>query len=199
MSVARTFLAVAALGLGLPCAAQALANEERAVLESALEARGVGKAHRVIIADRTATLSCSLSPEELIQLEGCSGMRAPQETPEQLAARLKRSLGAADETVADLRSKSEKDVAVGKPFKLAAKQTLWGPREGAKRSNLFKPDVAVSVSRVGFNKARTQALAYVATMSWTDPKGSFGEYLLLEKSRGKWAIAKRMRVWELTA
>lgn len=186
------------LAAGADAAAQPVPAEERAVIEAALEARGVGKHARVTIANRTATFSCSLSREELIQLEGCSGMRPPQETAEQVMARLKGKLAAPDEALADLRAKNEKAAVLDKPFaSLKSQQAFWGPRKDMKRSQLARPDLAVAVSRVGFDKPRRHAVVYVATMSWTDPKGSYGEYVLLEKSGARWKPAKSLRMWQL--
>jgi len=48
-------------------------------------------------------------------------------------------------------------------------------------------------SRVGFNRARTQAVVLVGFA--TSVSGGEGEYVLLEKQSGRWRIAHRMRAW----
>jgi len=48
-------------------------------------------------------------------------------------------------------------------------------------------------SRVGFNRARTQAVVLVGYT--TGPIGGEGEYVLLEKQNDHWSIVHRMRAW----
>src|SRR5438445_8556536 len=48
-------------------------------------------------------------------------------------------------------------------------------------------------SRVGFNRARTQAVVLVGFI--TGPIGGEGEYVLLEKQNGAWSIVHRLGAW----
>ena len=88
-------------------------------------------------------------------------------------------------------------MAVDQAFEWGGEQKLWGPGRGVRRSQLAAPDYAVAFSRVGFDAAKGEALVYVATLSPSDPKRSFGEYLRLERAGGDWKVARRLRVWQL--
>lgn len=171
--------------------------EERAVVQAALKERGLDTADRLIIADRTATYDCKLTPDDLVQVEGCSGMSRRGEPLEEVMARLKRTLAAGDDTLADFRMKNAKAIVVDKPFEIHAPQLIWGPGRGIRRSQLADPDYSVIVSRVGFDKAKRQALVYVGTISGSNPKQSFGEYVLMNRSGAAWKVGKRFRVWQL--
>lgn len=195
----QIILAAAAACITTGVAAQSLSGfpEEQAVLTAALEARGAGRAGRLLIADRTATFACDLPPDAVVQLDGCSGMRPREESPARVLARLRTSLGASDPALADLRAKSMRSVTIDKQFRLPARQVIWGPGAGKSRRHVAAPDLAIAVSRVGFDAQKKQAVAYVATISWKDPAGSFGEYLLLDRRQGNWTVARRLRVWEM--
>jgi hypothetical protein len=59
---------------------------------------------------------------------------------------------------------------------------------------MFPDLIAVTeASRVGFNRARTQAVVLLGFA--TVPLGGEGEYVLLEKQGGRWSVVHRLRAW----
>jgi hypothetical protein len=57
------------------------------------------------------------------------------------------------------------------------------------------PDAAgvVTVSRVGFNRAGTQALAYWSV--YLAPLAASGSVILLEKEDGRWTVRQNLMIW----
>ena len=86
-------------------------------------------------------------------------------------------------------------IVLTKAFDQALMQDAHNPYEYWKRLRSRYPDlVAVyGASRVGFNRARTEAVVLVGFT--VGPTGGEGDYILLKKEAGVWKIAHRLPAW----
>jgi hypothetical protein len=166
-----------------------LEDDERQVLAAALGDR-LRADMNVVLENRTATFLCSRSLPDLVQFEGCSGMRGPAESAEQVMARLKRAWpGVSDTALSDLVAKSERRARIDAPLDVRARQVLRGYGDGV----LGEATDAVKVSRVGFDAARREAVLFVAVRT-RDRARSYAEYVRLTRSGNTWGVAERMRL-----
>ena len=104
-----------------------------------------------------------------------------------------------DEVLANFRVRGDIRSKITQPLPLPVKQFLWGPIAGGDEppKEMGNPDLAINVSRVGFNKAHTQALTYIGTASWSGVERAYGEYVFLVKARGSWSVAGKSRMWDM--
>lgn len=162
--------------------------EERAVLSALLADRLKGSG-TVALENRTATFLCSRSLPDLVQFDGCSGMRNRNESAQDVVARLRRAWPAASEAaLADLVAKTERRARIDEPLVIPARQVLRGYGEGGGSE---ATEATVKVSRVGFDAARNEAVAFIAVRS---RGGSTAEYVRLTRSAGgSWRVAERLR------
>jgi len=153
----------------------------------------------LLIDGQTAAFPCNSAPTNIINLGGCSGMKTRDQTPKDVLAWVKSSIpGVDDEAASDLAAKSGNSVAIDKPFSFPTKQIIWSPSVSASfPTDLGTPELAVTLSRVGFDKNRTKALLYIGAMSWTDPSLSFGEYIYLVRDAAAWSVKGTLRVWQM--
>jgi hypothetical protein len=104
----------------------------------------------------------------------------------------KSTPGLDDETVADLRAKSDSSVVLDRPFSLFVKQIFWRPGTPfAKPADSSIPEFAVVVSWVGFDKNLRKALVYIGAVRWNEPDRSFGDYIFLVKEESRWSVKIR--------
>jgi hypothetical protein len=166
-----------------------LDEDERAVLAAALAQRLAGSSGPVMLEDHTANFLCSRSLPDVMQFDGCSGLRRPHETPQEVVAKLRRAWpGVSDAALADLATKGDQRARIEEPLELGVPQVLRGYGEGASGERV---DASIKVSRVGFDAARREAVAFVAVRS----KGrSTAEYLRLERSASGWTVTGRTAV-----
>ncbi len=195
------FLAVV-LSLSAPAWTQdspPLTSDEREVMAAALvQTRHPGVSGWLLIDGQTAAFPCDSAPTNVINVGGCSGMKSRVQTPKDVLAWIKSSIPEVDDEMAsDLVEKSGNSVAIDKPFPLAIKQIVWSRSVSASLpADLGTPELAVTLSRVGFNKKGTKALLYIGAISWTDSNLSFGEYIYLVRDAGAWLVKDRLRVWQ---
>ena len=153
----------------------------------------------ILIDGQTAIFPCSSKPTNIINLGNCSGMKSQDKSAEEVLAGIKHSTaGLDDETMADLRAKSDQSVILDRPFSLSVKQIFWRPGTPfAKPADGSQPEFAVVVSRVGFDKKVGKALVYIGAVRWNEPDRSFGDYIFLTKEESGWSVKNTVRVWQL--
>ena len=177
-----------------------LDDSEREVIGAAIAQTLHPNSSRWILIDaQTAIFPCSSAPRNIINLGNCSGMKPPDKSVEEVLTGLKNSLaGLDDETVGDLRSKSDSSVVLIQPFSLFVKQIFWRPGTPfATPADGSKPEFAVVVSRVGFDKNQGKALVYIGAVRWSEPGLSFGDYIFLSKEDSAWTVKNSLRAWQL--
>lgn len=163
--------------------------DERAVLAAALGERLQGL-RAVVLENRTATFLCSRSLPDLVQFDGCSGMRGRNESEQEVASRLTRAWpGVSQAALADLLAKAGKRARIDEPLAIAARQVLRGYGEGGGSE---PTEATVKVSRVGLDPARGEAIAFIAVRPRERRAGS-AEYVRLTRAAGgEWRISARM-------
>ena len=191
----------AALAIGSPAMAQvaSLDEEEGSVLAVAIQPRLNGREGWLLIYGETASFRCDSGQKSYVQFaDGCSGMRTAQDSIEKVLLRLRSDFPKmSDEVLAEFRSRADRASRVGGPLPLATKQVIWRSEVADPPPEMGSPTLAITVSRVGFNKAHTQALAYVGSTSWSGAERAYGEYIFLSKADAKWLVVGTSRVWDL--
>ena len=158
-----------------------------------------GKTGRLLLGDRTLSFECDGEKGSAINVGGCSGMRTKEQTPRQALDQVRRSLlRIHSSTLEDFERKNQKGLPLENRFPLKVDYVLYGERhpEGPEK-DWGTPDFAVYLSRVGFNQDQTEALVYVAAVSWTNAQLSGGDYVLLDNKQAKWKVREKRRVWQL--
>ncbi len=176
-----------------------LQSDEREVMAAALvQTRHPSASGWLLIDGQTAAFPCNSAPTNIINVDGCSGMKSRDQTLKDVLAWIKSSIPEVDDEVAsDLAEKSGDSVAIDKPFPLAIKQIVWSTSVSASLpAGLGTPELAITLSRVGFDKKRSKGLLYIGAISWTDPSLSFGEYVYLVRDAAAWSVKGRLRVWQ---
>lgn len=198
---------IALFVLAAPALAQlaTLDDDERAVLAAAIEqTRLQGNEKWVMVDNDVATFQCG--GDTTINVGGCGGMRRKTQSVEEVMAWLQNQLpDVGADVLANFRTRTEFPATVGKPLPLHVEQVLWGKTGDRKRGIVAgtaprgNPDYLFNVSRVGFDPAHREALAYVAGVSWADATRQYAEYVHLRNADGKWTVQGRARVWHLSA
>ena len=90
-------------------------------------------------------------------------------------------------TWSDFQAKATTSLRLHDPIVTPWKHKLVGPADDPLPEEWQSPDLTLFLSRVGFNKAHTEAIVYVLTFSYMDQVRSGGDYFLfrIDKS-GKW-------------
>jgi hypothetical protein len=164
--------------------------DERAALAAALASRLGPGMSQVMLERHTATFLCSRSLPDLIQFDGCSGMRRHGESAQEVIAKLRRAWpDASPAALDDLAAKGDMRARVGEPLAISPRQELRGYGEGASPG----VDASIKVSRVGFDASRREAVAFVAARS-RKRADSFAEYVHLRRDNGRWTVVGRMPI-----
>ena len=163
--------------------------DERAVLAVVLADRLGSEVASVAIENRTATFLCSRSLPDLVQFDGCSGMRKASESPQDVIARLRAAWPhASDAALSDLLAKTDVRARIEEPFAIPARQVLRGYGEPAAGEAIA---ITIKLSRGGVAPGRNEAVAFVA---WRSRGRAAAEYIRLTRGpTGNWAIVDRMR------
>jgi hypothetical protein len=165
--------------------------DERAVLAGLVAGRLGDDPGPVMLEDHTATFLCSRSLPDVIQFDGCSGLRTRAASPSEVIAQLRSAWPDAGDALADFASKGEVAARIHEPLAIPVQQELRGYGEGGPREHV---DASVKVSRVGFDAARSDAVAFVAVRSRHRGRSS-AEYVHLQRSPdGRWTVIGRTRV-----
>ena len=195
------FLRIAAIILALGATAAygqsaALADDEIAVIVKAYSLTRVGGTEKTaILPVETANFRCT--GDSGVKLGGCSGgMRTEKVSADEVIGWLSKEFSAVagPEVLADFRAKAEYSARVAKPLPIEIKQIIGEPPA---KDDSGRPYLLLDFSRVGFNPAKTEAIVYLASVSQSDPKRSFGEYLCFRLDNNVWKVAARARNWAL--
>jgi hypothetical protein len=159
--------------------------DERAVLAAAVGDRLGADKGPILLEDHTATFLCSRSLPDVMQFDGCSGLRHRDESPPDVIAKLKRAWpDVSDATLADLLAKGDMRALIDEPLAIPAQQVLRGYGEGGPSERV---DASVKVSRAGFDPGRREAVAFVAVRS-KERGRSFAGYVRLERKTEGWVV-----------
>jgi hypothetical protein len=195
------FLRIAAIILALGATAAygqsaALADDEIAVIVKAYSLTRVGGTEKTaILPVETANFRCT--GDSGVKLGGCSGgMRTEKVSADEVIGWLSKEFSAVagPEVLADFRAKAEYSARVAKPLPIEIKQIIGEPPA---KDDSGRPYLLLDFSRVGFNPAKTEAIVYLASVSQSDSKRSFGEYLCFRLDNNVWKVAARARNWAL--
>ncbi len=181
-------------------ATQVLDDDELAVLAAAVQQIHLSDTPRwFMLADHTISFACESGKAAGFLLGDCSGMRTHDQTPNEVLAWVRERIPSVTrELTDDLGKCAGNAVQINRSLPLAVRQVIWGPTSTtAFPEGLGSPDFALYPSRVGFNSGRTAALVYLGVMNWTDTSKSFGEYVYLVKTEGRWTTKGRARTWQL--
>jgi hypothetical protein len=89
-------------------------------------------------------------------------------------------------TWSDFEAKSAASVHLQDPIVTPWKHELVGPEDNS-REDSQSPDLAIFVSRVGFNQKKTEAIVYVLIFSYMDQVSTAGDYFLFRLNKaGRW-------------
>ena len=196
-----------------------IGKEEYKVVSVALGKR----AHRTFIAEETSDHGLNLrdrvhaSPTSPVSVNEDPSLRRPRREPDAATKRWIREEEARmqdaelfrseilDETIDDWMEKNTTSYQWMNRFELGAptvvitqevmQQSSGKPSGFWEQIGKTYPDITAieEASRVGFNRARTQAVILVGF--GVSPVGGEGEFILLKKQNGAWKISHRMRAW----
>jgi hypothetical protein len=170
-------------------------EDELAVYAAVLDSPTLGSTSRPLIADTTSTFACATTICNGFSMGGCNGLRTANETPSERLTIVKRDIPELQaDTVSSFEQQNQKCTSVGHDIPTAIGYHLFSDSDIPKE---WHYSFLVYFSRVGFNAQHTQALVNVGLMSATNAKESNGEYLILNKKSGKWALSDSSAVWEL--
>jgi hypothetical protein len=173
-------------------------EEAEAIAAAAWQITGGNARRWVWISGRTVSFACESAEATGFALGGCSGMRTRDQSPAETLSWVRRSIGGVSEALtATLLDRGSESVAIVKPLPMPVQQHLWSPGDaGSTPPESDAPDFALYPSRVAFAADRLSALLYLGIVSWTDSSASFGEYVYLERSDGKWIVKGHARLWK---
>ncbi|HEX9453806.1 MAG TPA: hypothetical protein VGA27_05585 [Candidatus Binatia bacterium] len=180
--------------------AAALDDIEREVIGAAIaQTLHPNSSGWILVDAQTAIFPCASAPRNIINFGNCSGMKPPDKSVDEVLTGIQNSMAGVDEeTVTDLRNKSDNSVTLNRPFSLFVKQIFWRPGTPfATLADGSKPEFAVVVSRPGFDKNQGKALVYIGAVRWSEPELSFGDYIFLIKEDSAWTVKHSLRAWQL--
>jgi hypothetical protein len=179
-----------------------LTDDERAVLSSAIAATRLVHGERwLIIVNDTASFRCD--GNHTVKAGGCNGgMRTKDQSPDDVISWLSQMFpGIGPDLLADFRIKNQYGATVSRLLNIEARQSLMGFDGNAIAGESLQaagtPNALVAVSRVGFSLDKSESLAYVGGFGMSGSKLSYGEYLYLRKTEGRWRIAGHAPMWDL--
>jgi hypothetical protein len=176
-----------------------MSRDEYAVLGAVLERVHMRSSKQwVLVASSTATFACNPPVENGASLGGCSGMRIADESPEQRLSSVRSAIPKVSaQLAADFLMKNQQSVILSRALPASVRQWLWMPGTNGASPFAGDQELAFYPSRVGFNAAHTEALAYCGVMHQTDISKSVGRYFYLKEARGHWVIVGQTDVWAL--
>jgi hypothetical protein len=158
-----------------------------------------GEGRHILIGERTSSFSCDSSDSSGLVVNECSGMRQRDQSPRQaLKEYCSTFKGVLDSTLEDFETVNQNGHALKPGFSLKGKYALYGQEHPDGDWKAWgQPDFAVYVSRAGFDTEKSQALVYIAAVSWTDTSLSGGQYVFLQKNKNAWKIKDASKTWEM--
>jgi hypothetical protein len=151
----------------------------------------------ILIADKTSTFMCGESAGNGLSIAGCNGLRNSNETPSDRMAIVKRDLPELQkDTLGEFLNANQQYVSITHKISSSANYYLFNDPEKPKD---WKYSFLVYLSRVGFNRERTEALVNIGIFSYADSSLSEGHYVVLRKTAGKWTLGGTSIVWKLAA
>lgn len=100
--------------------------------------------------------------------------------------------GMENSTWSDFEAKNASSINLHEPIATPWKHKLISPGDDASK-DWDSPDLAIFLSRVGFNKTRTEAIVYVLMFSYIDQVSTAGDYFLFRvDKKGHWKTSGRV-------
>jgi hypothetical protein len=151
----------------------------------------------VLLSARTATFECNPPANTGLNIGGCSGMRTPNQSPEEYLSLVRKAIpSVSDELADDLISKSQRSAVLSRIFDVPIRQCLYAPGEAFDSGFSGNPEFAAYFSRVAFDAQHYKAFLYLGMVNWSDQSKSMGQYLYLEKNSASWAIKSHAKIWD---
>ena len=107
------------------------------------------------------------------------------------------------EVIDDIKIKNRDSYKLDDHFNIGVKYVLLPKQEiqdlfssggtWAELNERYSINQVIVFSKIGFNRAKTQALVYTSTRS--GPKTGYGLYVYLTKNNGVWTIKHQVEVW----
>ena len=201
MSV-RTIFQIAALlsslaALPATATGQRPEREEYAVIAAILVQVFAQGDSWVVISAPTASFDCESKTLTVTVRECGAGMRDKQESLETVRADLRNHIPTASSvTIDDLMSKARTGASITEPIPTKRAYSM-DDHATYSPERIGTPDYLLYFSRVGFNRDRTRALAYVAAATWVHGGLKGGRYVHLVRARHGWRIESTWLVWDM--
>ena len=147
----------------------------------------------VTISDVTLNSKCGEADSDLPLVNGCSFLWMKPDTASSVKQLLREEWPDLDDsTWADFETNNVASVRLREPIVTPWKHKLIEPGDGPEK-DWESPDMTIFLSRVGFNKQKTEAVVYVLIFSYMDQVATGGDYFLFRKSKaGIWNFAGRL-------
>jgi hypothetical protein len=142
---------------------------------------------RVTIFNQTLNTRCGDAAYPSPTVNGCTFLWVKPDDSKTVKNLLRDQWGAmSDETWAGFVEKNAESVRLHEPISTPFKHKLLGP-EDKQTGDWQSPDLALFLSRVGFNRKKTEAVVYVLMFSYMDQVSTAGDYFLFRLSNtGRW-------------
>jgi hypothetical protein len=142
---------------------------------------------RVTIFNVTLNSKCGEAANPIPLADGCSFLWLKPDDAKSVKNLLRDQWGEMDSvTWADFVEKNAASGHLQEPISSPWKHKLVGP-EDEPTKDWQSPDLTLFLSRVGFNRNKTEAVVYVLMFSYMDQVSTEGDYFLFRLSKGgKW-------------
>lgn len=153
----------------------------------------------VLISSRTLNLRCGKDTGNPILMNGCGGMRIPQDKPQDIHRLLRDHWPAmAITTWEDFAEKNGESAALHDAFLAPWKHRLFGEElPNSESKEWSSPDAVIYFSRIGFNGEKNEAILFVLNLSYMEEIPTSGNYFLFRLKGKKWGPEGRVRYMEL--
>ena len=187
------------------------ANEEYRVYEAVLKLMDTipKEDPHIAIYERTLTSKCAAAGDTPVFAKGCSFLWVKPDTDEDVERNLRiRFHGLHRSTWKNFKANNATSIILHDPISAPWKHRFIGPYKdpstpttgapGAPSPAEFSdewaaPDMTIYLSRVGFDKHKTEALVYVLVFAYVDRAATTGDYLRFSLGPDKqWTLAGRV-------
>lgn len=126
--------------------------------------------------------------------DGCTFLWIKPDTPDSVKQRLhEESEGMENSTWSDFEAKNATSINLHEPIATPWKHKLVSAGEKDAAKEWASPDLTFFLSRVGFNKTKTEAIVYVLMFSYMDQVSTEGDYFLFRMDKkGHWEASGRV-------
>jgi hypothetical protein len=182
--------------LGAFCAAQQQPEDYRVYAAVLSRIGSIPKADpHVVIYDRTLTGKCDGDGDNPVLDKGCTFLWVKPDTDQDVEHMLRhRFHGLQRSTWKSFKRRNASSIPLHDPLPTPWKHRFAGPDVPEDGSPAWQsPDLAIYLSRVGFNSKKTEAIVYVLIFSYIGEPATIGDYVRLRAAAdGSWSLAGRV-------